>query len=78
MLHWWDDCTIILSNRTGDTQMKKAVTEITLENEDYDELKIRIETDNKDIAEIEIAGNKFWFMKEEWGCISDALKEICE
>ena len=58
--------------------MKKTVTEITLQNEDSDQLKIRIDSEDNDISEIEIEGNKYWFRKEEWECISDAIKEICE
>ena len=58
--------------------MKKIVTEITLFNDDLDELKIRIDHQDYDIAELEIEGKTFLFDKNGWNCIADALQEICK
>ena len=58
--------------------MRKNITEITLINDNADELKIRIDHQDDDIAELYIDGRTFWFGRNEWNCIAEALQEVCK
>ena len=57
--------------------MRKYVTELTLINDDEEELKIRIDHQDDDILELEIEGKTFWIGRNEWKIIAEALEEVC-
>ena len=57
--------------------MNEHITEITLTNEDGEQLRIRRDKDDDDVAQIEIHDNTFWFACNEWSMVTDAIGKIC-